>query len=282
MVLFRADERASLTAIFGGGVPSISAFGRYCLAAMLILAAGLAQADQRAVPVVRIVESDPGLTGRLADGDALYIRLGYTSDVPLRFRAEGYADGSNVVEGAMYNPAPAYPAGEGEALVWIAYRGGATINALKITVLDESWQPLAVIDAPAAVQWTEAAPRPASQRPDWIRRMSSAQQAAVTQMFETEQQDESASWAWVLNGLWFSVIGYLALQALTISRFAGGWRLAAFVPLIVTVPLLVYTVAALLAGSNLWPLALLLLAPLGFVYLLAVSGARFVMRAAGP
>jgi len=255
------------------------AFGRCCLAAVLILLPDLVRAEQHAVPQVRMAQSDPGVTARLGGGEPLYLRLVYASDVPLRFRVEGYAGEAQALDGAMYNPAPPYPAGEGEALVWIAYRTPATIDALKVTVLDENWQPLTVLDAPANLQWSEAPPRAASARPDWVRRLNGAQQAAVSQTFEAGQEGEAASGVWLLDGLWFCVLGYVVLQGLAMSRLAGRWRLAASVPLIVAVPLFVYTIVALIAGSNLWPLAVLLLAPFGLAYLLAVWGARLVMRA---
>lgn len=49
------------------------------------------------------------------------------------------------------------------------------------------------------------------------------------------------------------------------------WRRAALAPLLVMVPLLVYSLVALGMGSNLWPLLFILAAPLCFFYLCGVS-----------
>lgn len=258
------------------------ALGGCVLAAFHAFVPVLAQADPSAGPQVRVVQSDPGLAGRLGDGEALYVRLAYASGVPLRFRAEGYAAGHNVSDGAMYNPAPAYPSGEGEALVWIAYRGAATIDTIRITVLDENWRPLSVLDLRASLEWTRGGAGAARPLPAWVQRLSGEQQAAAARLSVEAQDEEGAAGAWILAALWLSVGGYFALQAVSLLRFGSGWRLAASMPLVVTVPLLVYTLAALLFGSNLWPLALLVVAPVAFVYLLAVSGLRFAVRAGHP
>jgi hypothetical protein len=48
------------------------------------------------------------------------------------------------------------------------------------------------------------------------------------------------------------------------------------------IPLLLYTLAALAAGSNLWPLMLIFLTPLAFLYLLAVIILKQVAGALAP
>lgn len=245
--------------------------------ALLLLLADAARSEQP-IPTVRIADSDPALSAELGAGETLYLRLAYRSDVKLRFRAEGHAGGRNVTAGAMYNPVPVYPAGDGEALAWIAYRGHATIDALKITVLDEQWRPLAVVEAPARLQWTAAAARPAGQRAAWARRLNREQQESVSQSMQAATQ---AGGDWMLLGLQVCVLGYIALQALTAYWFVGRWRIAALAPLAVAIPVVAYTFAAAAAGSNLWPLALLLLAPLALVYLLGLLGVRLLARVGG-
>ena len=71
-----------------------------------------------------------------------------------------------------------------------------------------------------------------------------------------------------------AVPGYFVLQVYAARRWDGNWRWAALAPLIVMVPLLGYTVFALAAGSNLWPLLLILTAPVAFLYLAALAGIR--------
>jgi hypothetical protein len=54
----------------------------------------------------------------------------------------------------------------------------------------------------------------------------------------------------------------------------GRWRIAALVPLFVFVPALLNSVFAFSQGSNMWPIVLIFLAPLGFLYLLPLGLAR--------
>jgi hypothetical protein len=68
--------------------------------------------------------------------------------------------------------------------------------------------------------------------------------------------------------------GYWVLQIMLVKRYDGGWRIAALAPLIAMVPLLAYTAYAFAAGSNLWPLLLIFVSPVAFVYLAIVSAVR--------
>jgi hypothetical protein len=72
--------------------------------------------------------------------------------------------------------------------------------------------------------------------------------------------------------------GYFVLQILFPLRYDGGWRVAALLPLIVMLPAIAHAVFALSQESNLWPLVVILIAPVLFLYLCAVGAARFVMR----
>lgn len=65
--------------------------------------------------------------------------------------------------------------------------------------------------------------------------------------------------------------GYLILQIRMGLRYRGGWRTAALAPLVVMAPLLLYTAAAFVAQSNLWPLLLILVSPFAFGYLVIVG-----------
>jgi hypothetical protein len=84
---------------------------------------------------------------------------------------------------------------------------------------------------------------------------------------------------------WNSLVGgvimlflpaYLILQIWFGFAWPGRWRIAVLVPLFVFVPALLYSVFAFSKGSNLWPIVLIFLAPLGFVYLLLLGLTRLV------
>ena len=74
-----------------------------------------------------------------------------------------------------------------------------------------------------------------------------------------------------------AILGYLVLQPMMISWLPGRWRIAAFVPLIAMVPLLLHATYAFAVGSNLWPLGLIFFTPFATLYLLALAGARWLV-----
>ena len=70
----------------------------------------------------------------------------------------------------------------------------------------------------------------------------------------------------LLSLLWLALPAYLILQVIVLWRSSGRARLAAGAPLIVMVPVFIYTIVGLIQGSNLWPLLLLFTSPLAMLY----------------
>ena len=64
-----------------------------------------------------------------------------------------------------------------------------------------------------------------------------------------------------------SLPGYVVAQVWSLKRLEVGWRTAAWVPLVVMGAALVVSLFALSRGSNLWPIWLILLAPLALIWL---------------
>ena len=80
-----------------------------------------------------------------------------------------------------------------------------------------------------------------------------------------------------------SIIGYLVLQLLLPIRWSGRWRIAALLPLIAFVPAIIHAGYGIATASNLWPLLLIVVAPLAFLYLLILAGLhRYAVRTARP
>src|SRR5438045_8678047 len=71
-----------------------------------------------------------------------------------------------------------------------------------------------------------------------------------------------------------SAIAYVPLQLHSVLAWRGGWRIAAFVPLALMVPVFAYTAYALALKSNLWPIVLIFAAPVGTAYLLLLMAIR--------
>lgn len=81
---------------------------------------------------------------------------------------------------------------------------------------------------------------------------------------------------WLGQLVMLSVPGYFVLQAWFARFWSGHWRVAALVPLAGMVPAVLLAILAFAQGSNLWPLAVIFLAPLGLAYLLVVWALRAV------
>lgn len=221
---------------------------------------------------LEVVAMDPS-GGRLPPGEALYLRVQYRSEVPVRVTARGLRDGNDVP--GMTNASGLYRAGEGEVLAWIAYGEFAAVDAVRVSMFDGERRALAVETVPVRVEWDSAAsPRT---EPAWVAATRVAQADRVVPQPPPSASEMAGT---LLFGLAMqaAVLGYLLLQALLPLLWRGGWRRAALVPLLATVPAVVVSVFALLSGSNLWPLWFLLASPLGFTYLLALCLLRWRAR----
>ena len=71
-----------------------------------------------------------------------------------------------------------------------------------------------------------------------------------------------------------SAVAYVPLQIRACRNWRGGWRIAALVPLLLMVPVFVSAVIGIVYGSNLWPIYLIFLSPVGTGYLVIL----FVIR----
>ena len=248
---------------------------RWC-PVLFVLMAATAFAETGEGLSVRILETDPPSGAVLGAREPLYLRIAYRSDVPLRFQAAGYAQGVEIRRGAAMNPAPSYPPGDGESIAWIAYQDAVEIDEVRVQIFSDGWNRLDSLTVPLMVSWDGAAPVTGRAPAAWARDLSAAQQH-MTARAVTQTSTPDGFWATALISLMaWSIPGYLLAQIYTAMRYRGGWRTAALLPLWIMVPLLGYTLFALLAGSNLWPLMLLFITPFAFLYLLGVLLAKGV------
>ncbi len=72
---------------------------------------------------------------------------------------------------------------------------------------------------------------------------------------------------------------YVRLLAVSVQRLRGGWRIAAFLPLLVVIPVLIGTILAWLQGYNVW-LFFVLIGPAWLVlyHILLLALHRWVAR----
>lgn len=239
----------------------------------LLILALLPAAAFAGLPVVEILETDPPADSTLNANEPLYLRLQYQSDQPLRFQVSGFRNGSKIEQSVSYNPAPEYPAGGGEAIAWLAYYERTDIDELKVIVSDQHWKTLDKLSLPMEMHWSGQPAAVRRQPAQWAATLNARQQAMTSQFRATGNPPaapETALWGMLLMLMAWSIPGYIALQIYMLLKYEGRWRKLALLPLWGTVPLFAYTLFALAAGSNLWPLMLLFLCPFAFIYLLII------------
>ncbi len=244
------------------------------LVVLILFVAGLARLSAQTPPVVHTVAVTPDPANRLASQQALYVRIAYESDQPLRFQAAGYFQGKKH-ERLMMNASGTYPAGNGEAVAWVAGDPGARLDEIRVRVCDASWKQLFEVSTPVQAEWHAGIP-PAPNAP-WAKTLSDAQQHAVDEMLKNPPPPSS-----LLEKLWvgltavlvplafLSVPGYPILQVYAFFKLRGPVRLLSALPLSFMAPVYAFCLYALNKESNLWPLYALFASPVAFIITLAV------------
>jgi hypothetical protein len=222
------------------------------------------------VPSAQVMESWPTSPASLAPRDQVHLRIEYESTQGLRFQASGYR-GGKAVQAVMHNPSPIYAPGAGEAVVWLAYEKGAELDEVRLVVHDSNWKK--ILEVPVPVQFDWNAPRGAvsSPMPGWVAELNQTQQQAISASGRSHRESSEGAGSMILWQLLFwTVPGYFPLQGFVLWRCWRRRRGAALLPLLVTIPALLISIVALIQGSNLWPIWLILLTPPCFLYLVGV------------
>lgn len=246
--------------------------------ALALFLALVANAWAQTPPVVRIVAVSPDPADRLAGGQNLSVRVAYESDQPLRFQAAGYREGKKH-ESLATNPSPVYPAGKGEAIVWVFGQPGARIDELRVRVSDAGWKPISEVAVPVQAAW-RAGVSPAPEAA-WVAEAIAAHHQVIQQALKSEMVADRTK-STLFDTLWLglsallvpvaflSVPGYPLLQLFTLWKLRGPSRLLSALPLAFMLPVYAFCLYALTQDSNLWPLYAIFASPVAFVITLTV------------
>ena len=249
--------------------------GRWSIrVAALALAVCLLPALSVAEVRVEILETDPVTPAELGKGENFYVRVGYETDQPIYVRGAAFLDGKPAP--SMTGVSMRHAAGTGEAFFWFAYTTPARVDMIVMTAHDANTNK-ATGQAAISVDltWTgapTAAPRPL---PEWVTRMRAEQNRQIRESTEAYMNRPTPWWETVLFfAMIWSVPGYFIVQAAALWRWRAGWRVAAAIPGLPMTAVLVYTIVAFSAGSNLFPLVLIFSAPPALLYLVVLMVLR--------
>ena len=232
----------------------------------LALIFALGAAGHAAPPEVKATATSPESPATLAPQQSLYVRVEYQSDQPLRLQASGYLRGIKG-ERFMVNASPAYAAGTGEALVWLAGDPGARIDEIRVLVHDQNWKLLTTVSVPVQAAWHAGitGTEPAA----WVKPLNDAQQHPVGQDLKKSSGIVRGLWSFFASGFvalaFLSVPGYPILQVYAFYRLRGPRRLLSALPLSFMLPTYAFCLYALSRDSNLWPLYAIFLSPVAFL-----------------
>lgn len=228
------------------------------------------------LPTAVVTATDPGLDGQLGNYEQLYVRVAYRATQPIYVSLDGVSGrlvASREMTGGMYRAEP----GSGEATLWIAFPEGTRLDALRVSILDLREKAISTSDLPARLQWVHGSVRSMRERPEWVLRYSEARQLPAPA--QPPSNLEIVCGVGLLYGL---PLLYIALQGWFGLAWRGGWRGAALLPLLLSVPAFLWSAYAIADNSNLGFLPFVLMAPLGVLYLLIAAAARFVARRWAP
>ena len=201
--------------------------------------ATLMPASARADPSISmaIIDTDPPSPATLHNGDTVYVRLKYQSDVPLAIWVRPYYRG--VPAQAMTSPSPIYPAGQAEAFGWFAFRGAGTVDEIHLQAAPAGQRAIPTVDEPELADFTwdgQSGPMhsPAPWAAPWQKKEAAAEERGY-QNYMNAPLGVTGFIALLIFGV--LVIGALAATFLWplwgVLRWHGKWRAFAALPLAV-------------------------------------------------
>jgi hypothetical protein len=234
---------------------------------------------------VNVIETDPpGTDVVLGRNENFYVRLGYTTDQPVSIWARPYFQGREVDAGS--NPSRTYT-GIGEALGWFFFmQPGDQVDEIRITAGDGSHNGTRLVATYRVHVIGSAQPSPARTEPDWVVEMNRLDKAAQQADYERRMNTKTTTADVVLfNGFMLTVVALavfgFAAPVWGVWRWRGGWRLAAAVPAIMMVFVVlrvVFGAAADPTSHNLWPFEILQVGAASVVIMALLLIARKLTR----
>ncbi len=250
--------------------------------ALLALAAFTAIADgARAGTEARVLDTYPaGKSVTLGANQNYYLRIGYSTDLPVNIWARPYFQGREVRAGT--NPSPTYT-GSGDALGWFFFmEPGDRVDEIRITAGDRSGTASQLVATHQVRIVGGDTTRPAAQEPVWVTELLRETERRQREAYEKQMSTPTtAGDSLLFTGFMLLVaalgIAGFAAPAVALRRWRGAWRIAAAVPAVMVtfvVLRIVLDTGRDSTSHNLWPFEILQVCALSLV----VIGILFASR----
>ena len=220
---------------------------------------GGAQAEVR----VNVVATDPPAETTLGRDESFYVRIQFTSDEPISIWARPYFKGKEVLNAKSNASFP--HSGSGYALGWFSLDGPGEVDEIRILVGGKSRREGPIASYPVKIIGTGATPDSRTNEP-WVDEMLREEQIAQKQAYEKRMNEPVSVGSGILmSGFMLLMLGALiagfAAPVWALWKWQGGWRVAAAVPAV----LMVFVVLRIIWGvsrdptsHNLWPFEILI------------------------
>lgn len=216
---------------------------------------------------MKVIETDPASPATLGHWQEFYLRIAYESDQPIRIRADAYSDGKPAP--SMNSGSPRYEPGTGEAMFWLAYTTPARVDRIVVLAEDDKTQkPIVRTEIAVNLAWTGQPATAARPKAAWVTRLQADRDRRHKQEL-LEYANRPRPW-WegpLFFALMWSIPLYFIAQVWLLVRWRGGWRIAAAVPAVPMALVLAHAIFAFFAGSNIFPIVLILTCAPALIYL---------------
>lgn len=223
---------------------------------------------------VSLVALDPHVSSTLGSNELLYVRVDYTSDIPLRFQAIAMRDGMPLEVGATRNPAYLHAPGSSEALTWVGYTNPTHIDAVAVIVSDEEWRELHRVTKEADVTWREGPSENPREPAEWVESLIKSEKRKMDFVYDPEPQKHGALYDILFFLTIVSIPAYVLLQLHMLWHYRYRWRELAFIPLFPYLIVAFYAIVGLEIETALQVTFLFRYTPLALFYLVCLWLAR--------
>ena len=242
-----------------------------CLSALWIAAwQPLASAQTEPGPQVAILALDPVPPAVLAENDRLHLQIHYQSQSPLRLQATALRQGKELEVGLKSNPGYLHTSGEGEALAWLSFSNPTHIDEVQIRVMDIEWQEIDRISTAVEVNWRGHLDGQAKEPADWVKTLTKQERRKLDFVYDPIPNKQES----LFDLIFLITVGttpvYILLQIYMLRKYRGRWRELAAIPMIATVPMLIYALIGLGITTQQWIAIVFRCAPFALAYLVAL------------